>query len=92
MLDRFRKNYRIEIRQGVPRVDLGRPPGAFVAAVADIARLHSIDRGTLECVGTGRKARLRFSKDFPARGRQAIRNAWSPPTTPGPGGGHRASG
>lgn len=92
MLDRFRLTYRIEIRDGWPVTIQGRAPQRFVAAIADIARMHDIRRGRIECKGQGRHARLRFSQDFPERGRQAIRNAWTPPTAPGPGGGNRAQG
>lgn len=92
MFDRFRLTFRLHIRDGVIQITHGRPPRGFEAAVADIARLHDIHRGYIECKGQGRHARLRFSRDFPERGRQAIRNAWTPPTAPGPGGGRRASG
>ncbi len=92
MLDKFRLNYRITVRNGAVDVTHGLPPAGFLAAVADIVQLHGIDRGEIECLGVGRHARLRFIKGFPDRGRQAIRNAWIPPTTPGPGGGKRARG
>ncbi len=92
MLKRFRSSFRLAVADGTVRIKQGTPPPRFVAAVADIARLHSIDRGEIECRGIGRHARLRFSQDFPERGRQAIRNVWTPPTTPGPGGGGRAHG
>lgn len=93
MLDRFRINYRLAVEQG-GRVTtrIGRPPAGFVAAVADIVRLHGIERGTIECRGRGARARLRFGGGFPERGRQAIRNVWKPPAGPGPGGGSRAVG
>lgn len=92
MLARFRVLYKLRIEQRRVRVTIGRPPAGFVAAVRDIAKLHGIDRGEIECRGKARHARLRFSSDFPERGRQAIRNVWSPPTGPGPGGGRRARG
>ncbi|MDN5849648.1 MAG: DUF3634 family protein [Nitrococcus sp.] len=92
MLDRFRSVYRLEILDGVVYLKHGNPPHGFVAAVSDVARLHGIKRGQIECLGRGRSARLRFSKDFPERGRQAIRNVWTPPTTPPPSGGRRVRG
>ena len=92
MFSRYRLSYRLRIDNGRVSVDVGRPPARFVAAVREIAALHDIRRGTLECKGIGRHARLHFSNDFAERGRQAIRNVWSPPTTPGPGGGRRARG
>lgn len=92
MLDRFRLTFRLQIRDGVPEVTQGRAPRGFESAVADIARLHDIRHGHIDCKGQGRHARLRFSRDFPERGRQAIRNAWTPPTAPGSGGGRRAGG
>lgn len=92
MLQRFRKLYRIEFGADRIAVALGSPPPQFVAAVSDIARLHGIKQGSVECVGSGRHARLRFSKDCPQRGRQAIRNAWSAPSAPGGSGGRRARG
>ncbi|WP_348765125.1 DUF3634 family protein [uncultured Salinisphaera sp.] len=92
MFDRFRLIYRLRATTEGVEVVAGRVPPRFLAAVRDVVRLHGIDRGEIECKGAGRKARLRFSSDFPSKGRQAIRNVWSPPTTPGPGGGRRASG
>ncbi|WP_423823112.1 DUF3634 family protein [Salinisphaera sp. SPP-AMP-43] len=93
MLDRFRLNYRLVIGpEGQLEIASGRAPQRFVAAVQDIVRLHGIERGAIECKGRGSKARLRFTAGFPERGRQAIRNVWQPPTTPGPGGGRRAAG
>lgn len=91
MLDRFRINYRLAIEQdGRVTTLTGRAPAGFVAAVADIVRLHGIEHGTIECKGRGAAARLRFTGGFPERGRQAIRNVWKPPVGPGPGGGSRA--
>lgn len=92
MLNRFRLTFRLAVVGGTVSVKQGTPPPRFVAAVADVARLHQIDRGEIECLGAGKYARLRFSRDFPNRGRQAIRNVWTPPTTPGPAGGTRAHG
>ncbi|HET7312876.1 DUF3634 family protein [Salinisphaera sp.] len=93
MLDRFRLNYRLAVEpDGRVTTCAGRAPAGFVAAVADIVRLHAIERGTIECKGRGRAARLRFAGGFPERGRQAIRNVWKPPVGPGPGGGRRAAG
>ena len=91
-MNKFRLSYRIAVGDGAVNVIHGLPPAGFLAAVADIVQLHRIDRGEIECLGVGRHARLRFTKGFPDRGRQAIRNAWTPPTTPGPGGGKRARG
>lgn len=92
MFDRFRLTYRLRIDAEGVHVAVGKPPPRFLNAVQDIAALHGIDRGRIECKGAGRHARLRFSDDFPERGRQAIRNVWTPPTGPGSGGGMRASG
>lgn len=93
MLDRFRLNYRLAVEQdGRVITRSGRAPAGFVAAVADIVRLHGIERGVIECKGRGTSARLRFTGGFPERGRQAIRNVWKPPVGPGPGGGRRAAG
>ncbi|KAB7627800.1 DUF3634 family protein [Alkalilimnicola sp. S0819] len=89
-LNRFRSQWLVEIDTGRARVRRGRPPPGFVSACDDIARLHRIAAGAVECVGSGRHARLKFSGNFPDRGRQAIRNVWTPPTTPGPKGGRRA--
>lgn len=90
MLERFRLNFRVDIRDGVARATHGRPPKSFLVAVNDIVRLHNIRSGQIECKGQGKHARLRFSRDFPERGRQAIRNAWTPPTGPGSGGNRRS--
>ncbi|WP_353213894.1 DUF3634 family protein [Salinisphaera hydrothermalis] len=93
VLDRFRLYYRLAVEaDGRVTTRVGRPPAGFVSAVADIVRLHGIERGTIECRGGGSAARLRFSGGFPERGRQAIRNVWKPPVGPGPGGGRRATG
>lgn len=93
MLDRFRLRYRLVIRaDGTVSADIGRPPPAFVRAVADIAALHAITRGSIECKGQGSRARLHFTHGFPQAGRQAVRNVWQPPAGPGPGGGRRAAG
>lgn len=92
MLDRFRLIFRLQVRGGAVEVAQGSPPRGFKTAVADIVRLHDIRHGFIDCRGQGRHARLRFSRDFPERGRQAIRNAWMPPTGPGSGSGRRASG
>lgn len=92
MLDRFRSVYRLEILGGTVYLRHGKPPQGFVSAVSDVARLHGIRSGQIVCLGYGQSARLRFSKDFPENGRQAIRNVWTPPTTPTPGGGRRARG
>ena len=91
MLERFRLAYRIEFGPDGPTVTHGQAPLRFRAAVEDVARLHGIRSGRLECKGLGRHARLKFSEDFPERGRQAIRNVWTPPTLVRSGGG-RASG
>lgn len=90
MLDRFRCIYAIDFDAGGARLAQGRPPPGFLGACEDIARLHGIARGRVECRGQGKHARLHFSKDFPERGRQAIRNAWTPPVGPSSGGGRRA--
>lgn len=92
MLERFRLSFRVRIHGGVARVTHGQTSTSFTNAVNDIARLHNIRSGTIECKGQGRHARLHFSRDFPEQGRQAIRNAWTPPTGPGSGGNKRASG
>lgn len=78
-LNRFRKNYALVVSGGRVSIAHGQPPVRFVHEVTDIVRLKCIDTGRIECVGAGRLARLRFSKDFPEHGRQAIRNVWSPP-------------
>lgn len=91
MLDRFRLAYSLQVKDGALQNKQGNPPPRFYNAVADVVRLHNIQAGVIECKGLGRHARLKFSKDFPERGRQAIRNVWTPPTTTRPGGG-RASG
>ncbi|HET8700413.1 MAG TPA: DUF3634 family protein [Nitrococcus sp.] len=92
MLDRFRVVYRLEILGGTVCLKHGNPPQGFVSAVSDVVRLHRIQSGLIECLGQGRGERLRFSGGFPERGRQAIRNIWTPPTTPPPSGGRRARG
>ncbi|MES1940721.1 hypothetical protein T5B8_10782 [Salinisphaera sp. T5B8] len=92
MFDRFRLIYRLRATPEGIHVVAGRVPPRFLAAVRDIARLHGIDCGEIECKGRARHARLRFSDDFPKTGRQAIRNVWTPPTAPGPSGGRRARG
>ena len=92
MLDRFRLTYRLDIEDGQVRVHSGRPPQSFVSAVTDVVRLHRISRGRIECVGQGAGARLRFTHGFPQAGRQAVRNVWTPPTTPASGGNRRARG
>lgn len=92
MLDRFRLGYRIRVSADGATVTHGTVPARFLSAVRDVITLHHIDRGEIECKGRGRHARLKFSKDFPQTGRQAIRNVWTPPTAPGPGGGQRARG
>lgn len=92
LFDKYRLNYRLSIEPGGQvAVRVGRPSPRFVSAVRDIVHLHGIERGTIECKGRGSSARLRFGDGFPERGRQAVRNAWSPPTTPGGGGSQRAS-
>jgi len=89
---RFRLIYKLRVEAATVHVVSGKPPARFLADVRDIVALHAIENGDIECKGAHRHARLRFSNDFPARGRQAIRNVWSPPTRPGPSGGSRASG
>ena len=92
MLARFKLIYRLRIDAHGLEVVSGRPPARFVADVRDVPALHDIAQGQIDCKGQGRHARLRFSNDFPERGRQAIRNVWTPPTRPGPSGGRRARG
>lgn len=92
VIGRFKLNYRLRIDASGGRVVAGRPAPDFVRAVRETARLHQIDRGDIECRGTGANARLRFSRDFPNRGRQAIRNVWQEPTRPAPTPGRRARG
>jgi len=89
---RYKQIYRLRITSAGVRVVSGRPPARFLADVRDVVALHSITCGEIECKGLGRHARLRFSADFPTTGRQAIRNVWTPPSTPGPAGGRRARG
>ncbi len=83
----FRSVFVIEIVDGGAEIRRGTPPAGFVAACADIARLYDIRSGRVECVGSGRRARLRFSRDTPERARQPFRNVWTPPDPPRPGGG-----
>jgi hypothetical protein len=92
MFNRFRLVYRLRATPAGIEVVAGRVPPRFLAAVRDIAALHHIERGDIECKGGGRNTRLKFSSNFPQAGRQAIRNVWTPPTAPGPGGGSRAQG
>ncbi|MES1925991.1 DUF3634 family protein [Salinisphaera sp. T31B1] len=92
MLARFRLLYKLRIDDGEVRVVTGNAPPRFIAAVRDIVSLHAIEQGEIECKGAGRHARLRFAAGFPETGRQAIRNVWPAPTTPGPGSGRRARG
>lgn len=92
MLNRFKLGWRIRVKNAEVDVIAGKPSTHFVNAVKDIARLHGIERGEIDCKGVGKHARLKFSKDFPEKGRQAIRNSWTPPTAPGPGGGARRNG
>lgn len=92
MFARFRTIYKLRVEHGTVRVMAGTPPARFLADVRDIVTLHGIDGGEIECKGVARHARLRFSNDFPTRGRQAIRNVWPAPTGPGPSDGSRASG
>lgn len=92
MLARFRLNYRLSIDANGVHVDFGRPSQAFVSAVRDVVALHRIDRGQIECKGSGARMRLRFTNGFPQAGRQAVRNVWQPPTAPGSGGNRRQRG
>ncbi|WP_156776880.1 DUF3634 family protein [Nitrococcus mobilis] len=92
MLSRFQSVYRLEISSRAVYIKHGKPPQGFVSAVSEVVRLHGIDSGLIECLGRGCSARLRFSRGFPERGRQAIRNVWTPPSTPPPKGGRRARG
>lgn len=92
VLDRFRLNYRLSIDADGVHLDFGKPPASFVSAVRDVIALHGVERGRIECKGSGARARLRFTHGFPERGRQAVRNVWQPPTSPGSGGTRRQSG
>lgn len=85
MLQRFRRRFVVDITNRRAELTQGRAPVGFVPAVTDIARRHAITKGRIECIGSGRDARLKFSKGIPERARQAIRNAWTPPPTPGSG-------
>lgn len=85
MLQRFRRRFVVDITNRHAELSSGRAPAGFIPAVTDIARRHGINKGRIECLGSGRQARLRFSKDIPERARQAIRNAWTPPPIPGSG-------
>lgn len=87
----FRSIFVIDIIDGGAQVRRGTPPAGFVSACSDIARLYGIRSGYVECVGRGRHARLRFSRDIPERARQPFRNVWTPPDSPRPGG-NRARG
>lgn len=91
VLDRFRLAYRLTVDNGNVRSTHGRPPVRFFAAVTDVVRLHEINQGQIECKGLGKHARLKFSNNFPQRGRQAIRNVWTPPTTTRASGGRASS-
>ncbi len=91
MLERFRRRFVVTIAHGRAEASHGRPPAGFVDAVTDIARRHHVTGGRVACLGHGRQARLKFSKGFPERARQAIRNAWTPPTPPS-GGNRQARG
>ena len=92
MLDRFRSVFLIEFGPDGARLARGMAPAGFVAACTDVGRLHRVATGTVECLGQGRHARLRFSKNFPERARQPILNVWTPPTGPGTRSGRRARG
>lgn len=82
----FGPRYSIEIVNGCARVRRGSPPHGFVSACEDIAGLYGIEHGRIECIGRGTRARLRFSASIPQRAHQPLRNAWTPPSTPGKGG------
>ncbi len=82
----FRSTFVIEIVDGTAELRRGTPPGGFVTACNDVARLYEVRRGRIECVGSGVRARLRFSRDIPERARQPFRNVWTPPQPRGPGG------
>lgn len=80
----------VEFVDGVAYTRRGRPPGGFVSACTDVARLYGIRRGRIRAVRGRGTVRLTFSKEIPERARQPLRNVWTPPPTGGPGGG-RAS-
>lgn len=80
---------RIRFRDCAVAEVAGWVPADFLDGCRDVARLHRIRRGTVRIVGRGRDSHLRFSKDFPDQGRQAIANIWTPPSGDG-GGGARA--
>lgn len=68
----------------------GAVPATLVNGCRDIASLHRVAGGSVELVGQGKRARLRFSSQIPESTQQAILNVWTPPS--GGGGGARAAG
>jgi hypothetical protein len=72
-----RPAFVIRIEEGEARLRRGKAPSMFVEACGDVAAREGIRQGEIRGIRSGRKARLRFSRDIPARAHQALRNVWS---------------
>jgi hypothetical protein len=75
----LRARYVFEVRVvgGQPSVRRGKVTAAFLARVAVVCRETGVARGWIGGVPHGRRAALKFSRDFPPGVQQRLRNEWA---------------
>lgn len=68
--------FLIRINDGRPWVRTGKVTPAFLVRVAEACRESAVGRGWIGGVLRGRRTVLKFSRQFPPRLRQRLRNEW----------------
>jgi hypothetical protein len=67
--------FRVEVRDGRVELQRGRLPAALLQEIADVVRLHGVQRARIRAVLSGGAATLRFEHDgAAAAAEQPLRN------------------
>ena len=72
-----RRVFVVRIGGGQPRVVAGKVTPAFLRHIGDVAHENGVRDGRVSGVERGRRIGLEFSRQFPAAGRQQLRNSWA---------------
>jgi hypothetical protein len=72
-----RRFFVVRIVAGKPRVVAGTVTAAFVRQIGEVAKEHGVTAGRVSGVERGPRIGLEISRQFPAAGRQQLRNWWA---------------
>jgi hypothetical protein len=73
---RPRRLFAVRLRDGEATATTGTVTPAFLQCVREVAAEHGVHKGHVLGITDGRRIRLEFSRQFPPKGRQQIRNWW----------------